>query len=217
MTFAEFELLPEIDGKRELVDGEVAIMPPPELAHSRIAKRILLLFLARLDQSRVWPDHTGYRIAQGWIEPDVSVTWPDQRRDEKYFVGSPMIAVEILSPGEEIDRKLTLYFADGGGEVWVVDAERESMTVYSQQNGQVTRCRVEREYRSEAAQTIFSLADLTQTIDQPAPEGLIAGRLPPPPRWLASKASCNSDANSAMPAAERRVTPARGRTHLCVH
>jgi Uma2 family endonuclease len=53
MTFAEFELLPEIDGKRELVDGEVAIMPPPELAHSRIAKRILLLFLARLDQSRV--------------------------------------------------------------------------------------------------------------------------------------------------------------------
>jgi len=33
MTFAEFELLPEIEGKRELLEGEVTIMPPPELAH----------------------------------------------------------------------------------------------------------------------------------------------------------------------------------------
>lgn len=112
-TFAEFEQLPDIAGKRELIDGEIISMPPPELAHSQVAKQILLLLLARLDKSRVWPDHTGYRIGKGWIEPGVSVSFPDQRRDEKYFAGSPMIAVEILSPGEEIDRKLTLYFAEG--------------------------------------------------------------------------------------------------------
>jgi hypothetical protein len=53
MTFAEFELLPEIVGKRELIAGAVMVMPPPELARSRIAKRILLLFLARLERSRV--------------------------------------------------------------------------------------------------------------------------------------------------------------------
>jgi len=119
-TFGEFELLPEIDGKRELVKGEIILMPSPELAHSWIAKQILLLFLARLDKTRVWPDHTGYRLADGWIEPEVSVAWPAQRRDEKYFLGSPMTAVEILSPGEEIDSKLTLYFLDGAVEVWVV-------------------------------------------------------------------------------------------------
>jgi Uma2 family endonuclease len=45
MTFAEFELLPETEGKRELLEGEVTIMPPPELAHSRIAKQIFLLLL----------------------------------------------------------------------------------------------------------------------------------------------------------------------------
>ena len=70
-TFAEFELLPEIAGKRELLDGEVTVIPPRELAHSRIAKQILLLLLAGLHKSRVWPDHTGYRIAQGWMEPNV--------------------------------------------------------------------------------------------------------------------------------------------------
>jgi len=160
MTFAEFERLPEIEGKRELLEGEVTIMPPPELAHSRIAKQILLLFLARLDMRFVWPDHTGYRIAQGWIEPDVSVSWPDQRRDEKYFLGSPMIAVEILSPGEEIDHKLTLYFAEGASEVWVIDAKRKAMTVYSKQNDQVIRRVADREYRSEAAQATFSLAEI---------------------------------------------------------
>lgn len=160
MSFAEFELLPDIEGKRELIDGEVMIVPPPVLAHSRIAKRILLLLLAGLGEERVWPDRTGYRIAQGWIEPDVSVSWPDQRRDEKYFVGAPMIAVEILSPGEEIDRKLTLYFADGASEVWVIDSKRKAITVYVKENGQVIRRVVDGEYYSGAARATFSPAQI---------------------------------------------------------
>lgn len=159
-TFADFEQLPDVTGKRELVDGEVITMPPPELAHSQVAKQILLLLLACLDKSRVWPDHTGYRIGGGWIEPDVSVSFPDQQRDEKYFVGSPMIAVEILSPGEEIDRKLTLYFAEGALEVWVVDIKRKAMTVYLRQNDKVIREVVDREYRCELAKTSFTLADI---------------------------------------------------------
>jgi hypothetical protein len=89
--------------------------------------------LARLQKSRVWPDHTGYRIAQGWIEPDVSVSWPDQRRDEKCFLGSPKIAVE-----------------------------RKTMTVYSKRHDEVIRRVVDREYRSDSvdAQATFSVAEI---------------------------------------------------------
>jgi hypothetical protein len=123
MTFAEFEQLPDAPGKQELIDGELITMPPPELRHSTLVKRLFGLLLRHLPESRVWPDRTGYRILDGWIEPDVSVSWPDQRRDEKYFLGSPMIAIEILSPGEEIERKLTLYFAEGAAEVWVIDGK----------------------------------------------------------------------------------------------
>lgn len=61
MTFAEFELLPDTEGKRELLNGEVAMLPPSELAHSRIARQIFLLLLARLDKNRVWPDETAGR------------------------------------------------------------------------------------------------------------------------------------------------------------
>ena len=60
---------------------------------------------------------SGYQVAEGWLEPDGSVSWPDQRRDEKYFVGSPMVAVGILSPGEDWAEKLELYIADGAKEV----------------------------------------------------------------------------------------------------
>jgi len=89
MTFAEFEALPDIEGKRELIDGEVMEMPRPENAHSRIAKRFLVLLLARLGESRVWQDHTGYRIGRGWIEPDVSVSCPNRGLTANNFVGSP--------------------------------------------------------------------------------------------------------------------------------
>jgi hypothetical protein len=62
----------------------------------------------------VRPDRNGYRIGvENWLEPDVSVTWPDQVVEDGYFVGSPMIAVEVLSPGEEIDQKLALYLDSG--------------------------------------------------------------------------------------------------------
>jgi Uma2 family endonuclease len=67
--------------------------------------------------------------------------------------------VEIPSPGEEINHKLTLYFADGALEVWVIDAKRKAMTVYSKQNDQVIRSVVDSQYRSEA-QATFSLAEV---------------------------------------------------------
>jgi len=38
-----------------------------------------------LDKINVWPGNTGYRIEGSWLEPDVSVSWPGQRRDENYI------------------------------------------------------------------------------------------------------------------------------------
>ena len=59
MSFAEFEALADVEGKRELIDGEVIVMPPRVLADSWVAKQVLLLLLARLDKKHVWPVNTG--------------------------------------------------------------------------------------------------------------------------------------------------------------
>lgn len=160
ITFADFEQLPEMPGKQELVDGELITMPPPEMSHSALMKRVYALLQTGLHESRVWPDHTGYRIAGGWIEPDVSVVWPDQPRDEKYFLRSPMVAVEILSQGEDIERKITHYFAEGAVEVWVLDRRHKAMTVYVMRRGDVIRIPVEGEYTSEAANITVRIAEL---------------------------------------------------------
>jgi Uma2 family endonuclease len=61
MSFAEFEQLPEMPGKQELIDGELVAMPPPELSHSELMKRVYALLLTGLHRSRVWPGH--YRIS----------------------------------------------------------------------------------------------------------------------------------------------------------
>lgn len=149
MTFADFETLPATAGKQELIDGEVLSMPPCEIGHAVLTKRVFSL-LAEVVEPRAWM-HAGYRIGPGWIQPDVSLSWPDQREDEKYLVSSPMVAVEILSPGEEIERKLTLYFADGALEVWVIDRKHRTMTVSVRRGGEVLRFAVEDRYTSDAA------------------------------------------------------------------
>jgi Uma2 family endonuclease len=160
ITFAEFEQLPDAPGKRELLDGELIEMPPPELSHSELMKKVYALLLKGLHSSRVWPDHTGYRIAGGWLEPDVSITWPSQERDAKYFLRAPMIAVEILSPGEDIDRKITRYFNEGAQEVWVIDRKYKAMTVYFMRMGEVIRWPIDDEYQSKEAQVTIRVSDL---------------------------------------------------------
>lgn len=105
MSFVEFEQLPEQPGKQELINGELIATPPPENKHSVVSKRLFRILLNSLPEERVWGDHTGYRVAGGWIEPDASVSWPDQPHDNKYFLRAPMIAAEILSPGEDIEGK----------------------------------------------------------------------------------------------------------------
>ena len=163
MTFAEFEQLPYPDpGKMELVNGEVVIvMPPPELAHQKVARATFLILAARF-QDRTWFDHTGYRMGPGnWLEPDVSVSWPDQQQDEKYFLGAPMIAVEILSPGEETEEKVALYFAHGAREVWVINPRKKTMSAYVSRGESVVFQQVMDEFRSEAADgLVIRLSDV---------------------------------------------------------
>ena len=130
LTFEEFEQLPEQPAKQELVRGELIEMPPAEYKHHLIADRIWDSLKAALaeahargeagDLGRVFRE-MGYRLpGEGWLVPDVSVTHAGQRV-EKYLLGAPAIAVEVISPSntaKRIDAKAELYFQFGAREVW---------------------------------------------------------------------------------------------------
>lgn len=131
LTDEQFLNLPDAPGKQELLDGDLISLPPAKLPHSVIARKFYELLLTVLHPSRIWHE-TGFRLKSGWLQPDVSVIWPDQPSGD-WFEGSPMVAIEIASRGntdEEIDGKIDAYLANGAAEVWIVRPKTASMTVF---------------------------------------------------------------------------------------
>ena len=132
LTDEEFLGLPDVPGKRELLDGKLIELPPAKYFHSEMAKRLSCLLQTVVHPSRVWIE-TAYRLSSGrWLTPDVSVSWPDQRI-EGWFQDAPMVAVEIASRGntpDEIDNKVATYLEHGAAEVWIIYPSTRSMMVF---------------------------------------------------------------------------------------
>src|SRR5277367_3633394 len=130
LTAEEYLNMPETPGKHELLDGELISLPVAKKLHADIGLEFLDLLRTELPRPRARIAE-GYRLRRGWLIPDVSATWPDQRVGE-WFEGSPMIAIEIVSAGnsaEEIDRKTEAYLEEGAAEVWIVYPGTRTMKV----------------------------------------------------------------------------------------
>jgi Uma2 family endonuclease len=132
MTFAEFEKLSNGPGKQELLNGELIELPPAKWSHTGLVMRVALFLAKVTGESRVKVE-AGYRIGDGWLVPDVSVSWPDQKVVGGYAVESPMIAIEIASPSNtdaQIDEKTVAYLENGAAEVWIFYPKTRSMMVH---------------------------------------------------------------------------------------
>src|SRR5580700_5022362 len=106
MTFEEFERLPDVVGKIELLQEELIQLPPAKRKHVEIRHRLFDsldgLVAAVHAQGRcselgsVYME-TGYRLGtRSWLQPDVSITHQGQRSGD-YYEGSPALAVEVIS------------------------------------------------------------------------------------------------------------------------
>jgi Uma2 family endonuclease len=133
MSIAEFELLPDVPGKQELLEGELISFPPAKCTHNKVAEALFRLLMPVCDASCLHVE-AGYQMSPDtWLQPDVSVEWPDQREANDYLQGSPMLAIEVVSPGnraEEIDRKISNYLKHGAEEVWIVNPRTRWMMVH---------------------------------------------------------------------------------------
>ncbi|HEY1494680.1 MAG TPA: Uma2 family endonuclease [Candidatus Solibacter sp.] len=157
LTDEQFLSLPDEPGKQELLDGELISLPPAKRLHNLLARRFFDLLRKVFGESRVWHEE-GYRLKRGWLQPDVSVTWPEQPAGE-WLEGSPMIAIEIASRGntdEEIDQKVEAYLLEGAAEVWIVRPKTASMTVFCKDSA----LRVTGIYESELIGTSVDVPEL---------------------------------------------------------
>jgi Uma2 family endonuclease len=140
LTFEEFERLPDRPGKRELLKGEPIEWPPPEFNHNDTSHEIyhrLYTALAEAHARGQAPDlgkvyiEMGYKLMEGWVQPDVSVTYAGQTVG-KYLEGAPAIVIEVVSPNhtaQDLDVKTELYFQFGAREVWRVYPKTKHVVV----------------------------------------------------------------------------------------
>lgn len=143
VTADELLAMPDDGLRRELVDGEVFVTPPPGEEHGAIAAEILVSLGSHVRAhglGRVFAAETGYRIGSN---PD-TVMAPDaafvsRERIEQvaisrgYRVGAPDLAVEVVSPGDsfvEVEAKVARWLAAGCRMVVVVNPARRAATVY---------------------------------------------------------------------------------------
>lgn len=138
-TIEDIYALPE--GERaELIDGKIYYMAAPGRTHQRI-----LLSLSRKIADYI-DSHDGeceVDIAPfavflnnddiNYVEPDISVICDPSRLDEKGCHGAPDWMIEIVSPGSrQMDyyKKLLKYCTAGVRVYWVVDPDKDIVTVY---------------------------------------------------------------------------------------
>ncbi|BAC88250.1 Uma2 family endonuclease [Gloeobacter violaceus] len=146
-TAADLELLPDNGNRYEIIDGELFVSRAPHWRHQNICGRIFAALTA-------WSDSSGQgqaAVLPGILFSDADNVIPDvvwagnESLDALldaagHLTGAPELVVEVLSPGEQNERrdrelKLKLYSVQGVQEYWIVDGQQRRVSVYRRLEG----------------------------------------------------------------------------------
>lgn len=138
-TEATIEDLYKVEGKAEIVHGEIVLMPPTGFMPARAGGEIFVSLHAYARRTK-----NGYAITDGAgfvvnlphrrsFSPDVAF-YTGPPTGGKFMEGAPVFAVEVRSEGDygpKMERKMAEkradYFAAGTLVVWDVDVLREKL------------------------------------------------------------------------------------------
>ncbi len=151
MTLAEFIQRSEAEVPFEFIDGEVIPVSPNVAGHDLIARRLFVLLYTYATAQRLGEVFAEAAFALAghpdWVtgsrKPDVLfyraerfaeyiAATPDWR--SKPFLLVPDLVVEVMSHTDRISavlKKAALYLDDGVQTVWVIDQERQTVSIYT--------------------------------------------------------------------------------------
>lgn len=129
------------DGERaELIDGEIYYMAPPSWTHQRISSKLHQVIANYIDSNHGECQVLAAPFAVflnnddiNYVEPDISVICDASKLDEKGCHGAPDWVIEIASQSSksrDYMTKLFKYRAAGVREYWIVDPEKQMVSVY---------------------------------------------------------------------------------------
>jgi len=130
-TIDDLYRVPE-NGKAELVDGEIVLMPPTGGIPGRSGGRIYISlddYERRTGRGYAFPDNVGFVVDlphRGSFSPDAAFH-PGPLQGGRFLSGAPVFAAEVRSETDygEMAEKRADYFAAGTLVVWDVDVLRE--------------------------------------------------------------------------------------------
>ena len=144
-TFEDILALPE--GERaELIDGEMFMMASPNRNHQEAGAwfftQIYNFIHRQKGKCKVY--YSSFAVFpkkddKNYVEPDIAVVCDREKLDKRGCNGAPQWVIEIVSPSSvkmDYERKKKLYQESGVEEYWIVDLEKEQVSVYRfQENG----------------------------------------------------------------------------------
>ena len=135
-AFFAFASLPENrDRMLELEDGEIVEMAPVRNINGVLCGRVIYFVNAMVipnDLGYVTTPDTGYRISPKTVrQPDVGFISKARagKLNKVGFAVAPDLAVEVVSPDEDVLKKAREYLAAGTRMVWALYAEEKIVLV----------------------------------------------------------------------------------------
>ena len=139
-TIEDIYALPNGEGA-ELIDGKIYYMAPPNTRHQALVMDLSYQIKDYIRHNNgecsVFPAPFAVFLNENnknYVEPDISVICDKNKITDKGCNGAPDWVIEIVSLGsKQMDyyKKLFQYRTAGVREYWVVDPERELVTIYN--------------------------------------------------------------------------------------
>lgn len=130
------------DGQRaELIDGQMYMMTPPTRRHQLILGALYRKIADYIDRKNgsCEVDIAPFAVFlnaddKNYVEPDISVICSPEKLTDKGCNGAPDWIIEIVSPSSrrtDYFTKLFKYRTAGVREYWIVDLDKDRITVYA--------------------------------------------------------------------------------------
>lgn len=154
------------DGERaELIDGHIYYMAPPSRRHQLIAGELFTIINTYIKSKggSCEPYIAPFAVFlngddKNYVEPDISVICDKSKLTDKGCTGAPDWVIEVVSPGSrrmDYYTKLFKYRMSGVREYWIVDPEKNRVTVYDLEHEDVN------EYTFEDTVKVCIYSDLS--------------------------------------------------------
>lgn len=139
-TIEDIYALPE--GQRaELIDGQIYFMAPPGYTHQKLLGRLHQIIANYIEKKGGKCEALPAPFAvflyedddKNYLEPDICVICDQEKIDEKGCHGAPDWIIEIVSPSSrqrDYIKKMLIYGTVGVREYWIVDPEKQIVTVF---------------------------------------------------------------------------------------